>query len=226
MVKRLLFVSLVIGLFSGLALADYVMPALENASFELPGDGKIKGWDMEDGAYYADTSEPAEVPGWESDGTVADSGVESDWPGSTDGAWTGFLMGGDPSIYQTTDHVIAAGDEFLLMVDARDNWSAAPPALLEVTLYADAMGQRVVLAPPDTFEMLPSDAEQPWATYSLSFAADTMVMLQGFPIGVELRNAQEASSWIGIDNVRFVPEPATIALLGLGGLSLLRRRRA
>jgi hypothetical protein len=225
MVKRLLVVSLVIGLFSGLALADYVMPTLENASFELPGDGKIKGWDMEDGAYYVDTSAAAEIPGWKADGTIADSGVESDWPGSTDGVWTGFLMGGDPSVYQTTDHVIAAGDEFLLMVDARDNWSATPPALLEVSLYADAMGQRVVLA-TDTFEMLPSDAEQPWATYSLAFAADTMEMLQGFPIGVELRNAQEASSWIGIDNVRFVPEPATIALLGLGGLSLLRRRRA
>ncbi len=28
-----------------------------------------------------------------------------------------------------------------------------------------------------------------------------------------------------VDNVTFVPEPATIALLGLGGLSLLRRKR-
>jgi hypothetical protein len=227
MVKRLLVVSLVIGLFCGLALADYVTPTLENASFELPGDGKIKGWDMDDGAYYADTSEAAEVPGWEADGTIVDSGVESDWPGSTDGVWTGFLMGGDPSVYQTTDHVIAAGDEFLLMLDARDNWSATTPALLEVTLYADAMGQRVVLA-TETFEMTSGEivADYPeWNTYTLSFAADTMEMLQGFPIGIELRNAQEASSWIGVDNVRFVPEPATIALLGLGGLSLLRRRR-
>jgi hypothetical protein len=187
--------------------------AIENASFELPGDGKIKGWDLDDGAYYANDPNAAlaEVPGWEADGTIADSGVESDWPGSTDGAWTAFLMAGDPSVHQTTDHVIAAGDLFTLMVDARDNWSGTPPALLEVSLYADAFGQRAVLV-TETLEMLPSDAEQPWATYTLGFAADTMAMLQGFPIGIELRNAQEASSWIGIDNVRLClgvlpPEP-------------------
>jgi hypothetical protein len=47
-----------------LQLNDYYV---ENYSFELPGDGKIKGWDMEDGAYYTndagDNLGPAEVPG-------------------------------------------------------------------------------------------------------------------------------------------------------------------
>jgi hypothetical protein len=201
-----------------LYLAGYgaAVISVENFSFELPGDGKIKGWDMDDGAYYVDTSEAAEVPGWESDGMVVDSGVESDWPGSTEGDWSGFLMSGDPSTYQTTDHIIAAGEEFLLQVDARENWSETPPALLEVSLYADAFGQRAVLV-TETLEILPSDAEQPWATYTLGFAADTMAMLQGFPIGIELSNAQESNSWIGIDNVRLClgvlpPEPVCEAV--------------
>ena len=38
----------------------------------------------------------------------------------------------------------------------------------------------------------------------------------------------DASSWTQtqIDNVKFVPEPATMSLLALGGFGLLRRRRA
>jgi hypothetical protein len=198
---------------------------LKILALNCPATGRLKAGTFNYGAYYVGTSAAAEVPGWEGDDTIVDSGVESDRPGSTDGVWTGFLMSGDPSVYQTRDHVIAAGEEFLLILDARDNFSATTPALLEVTLYTKFMGQRVVLA-TETLEMLSSETEQPWATYSPAFAADTMEMLQGFPIGVKLRNAQESNSWIGIDNVRFVPEPATIALLGLGGLSLLQRRKA
>lgn len=71
---------------------------VENYSFELPGDGKIVGWDMDDGAYYTDTGVVAEVPGWSSDGEIVDSGVELEWPGSTDGVWAGFLWNGEPVI--------------------------------------------------------------------------------------------------------------------------------
>jgi hypothetical protein len=200
-----------------LYLAGYgaAVISVENFSFELPGDGKIKGWDMDDGAYYVNTSEAAEVPGWESDGTVVDSGVESDWPGSTEGDWSGFLMSTDPSTYQTTDHVIAAGEEFLLQVDARDNSSETPPANLEVTLYADALGQRVPLA-TETFEMVEGEIvpDYPeWNTYSLEFAADSIAVLQGYPIGIELRNATEGNSWIGIDNVRLSLAPEVVNLV-------------
>ena len=81
-----------------------VVPVV-NASFELPGTAKIKGWN---GEGIANT--PAvDIPGWASDAgvAVADSGVESDtrYP-ATDGVWTAFMKGADPSIWQLTDFVI------------------------------------------------------------------------------------------------------------------------
>ena len=46
---------------------------VENASFELPGTEKIKGWNGE-----GVTGTPAvDIPGWASDTVVADSGVET-----------------------------------------------------------------------------------------------------------------------------------------------------
>ena len=89
-------------------IASQVLPDeifIENHSFEEPNIGKIIGWDEEDGgAHVTDDNqyiEPAEVPGWESDGTVSDSGVEGlnadgdpDWHhgAASDGDWHGFSL--------------------------------------------------------------------------------------------------------------------------------------
>jgi len=48
------------------------------------------------------------VPGWSSDTIAVDSGVETGW-GATDGEWTDFLRADDPSVWQLTSHVLAAG---------------------------------------------------------------------------------------------------------------------
>ena len=66
---------------------------VQNYSFELPGTGKIIGWDMADGAHYEGGAGggPAEVPGWESDGkSINDSGVETGYT-PTNGTYTGFM---------------------------------------------------------------------------------------------------------------------------------------
>lgn len=196
---------------------------VNNFSFEQPGDGKIKGWDLADGAYYVTGGAAAEVPGWESDGTVADSGVESDWPGHTEGLWTGFMMSGDPSIYNLTGHVIAAGEEFTLQVDARDNWTDGS-ADFKISLYYDVAGVRNPLAST----VVTLDAADTWATYSLTIAADTVAGSIGHPIGIELDNVSATgSSWEGFDNVRLdvVPEPMTLSLLALGAVALRRARK-
>jgi hypothetical protein len=168
---------------------------IENFSFELPGTEKIKGWNGE-----GVSGTPAEdIPGWASDTEVADSGVESDWPGSTEGVWTGFIMGDDPSIWNLTDHVIAAGEEFILKVDLQDNWTDGGLPDVTISLYYDDAGTRVTVASATVTP--PDQSEGGWAEYVVSFAADDAPDSIGKLIGVEI-DALSASSWVGVDNIR------------------------
>ncbi|MCJ7776922.1 MAG: PEP-CTERM sorting domain-containing protein [Sedimentisphaerales bacterium] len=210
-----------------LAQAAYKTPAVENFSFENPADGKHNAWDLEANAKPApgNMSSVSDVPGWFSDWTALDSGVEGPdaWPGTTDGHWAGFMMNGpDPSTWQILGYKVQAGDQFALAVDSRDNWSAITPAQLQMSLFYVAIGgARTVLAT----QIVPLTTT--WTTFKLDLPDASLGL--GRLLGIELLNVSDAgtstgNSWIGIDNVRFVPEPATLVLLGLGGL-LLRRKR-
>lgn len=152
---------------------------VENASFELPGTVKQLGWEA--------------VPGWSSDTAVVDSGVETDW-GPTDGLWTGFLKGGDPSVWQLTHHVIGADDVYELKVDARITWLATT---LRITLYYEDAGVRVPAALAD---VALADGMQ---EFVLTFAAQDVPESVGKPLGIEFDNVTvEGECWAGIDNVR------------------------
>ncbi len=168
-----------------------ILVSVENASFELPGTEKIKGWNGE-----GVSGTPAvDIPGWVCDTTVSDSGVESDtnYPAS-DGAWTAFLMGSDPSVWQLTDYVIDAEDVFEVLVDARDNWAATT---LRIILFYDDEGARI----PTTFVNVTLTSEM--QTFSLEFNAADAPDAVGKCIGIELDNVTTAgSSWLGLDNVR------------------------
>jgi hypothetical protein len=205
--KKML-VLVMVCLMGTMALAGSI--AVTNYSFEQPGAGKIQGWNGENGT---------DIPGWASSMAAADSGVESSWPGHTDGDYSGFLMSADPSAFNLTDHVIAAGEVFTLQVDARNNWSGGTPDFM-LSLYYDVAGVRNTVA---SSTLTLTDG---WATYALTFSANDVAGSIGNLIGIELDNvAAVGNSWEGMDNVRLdvVPEPATMLLLGLGGL-LLRRK--
>ncbi len=170
--------------------------AVVNASFEEPGTVKQNCWDG--GTNAKGTF--VDVPGWSSDTMANDSGVEQGW-NPTDGVWTGFLMGTDPSVFNTTTYEMKDTENYLLSVDAVNNWTAdaALPAKLALTLYVDISGVRLPLA-TTTVEVTST-----YTTFTLELKADAVGAAAGMPIGIELKNASNATdtanSWIGIDNV-------------------------
>jgi hypothetical protein len=182
-----------------LNVLHYLVPtpiALVNPSFEDPNAGKIKGWNGEGVA-----GTPAvDIPGWASDGAPADSGIESDtrYPAS-DGVWSGFLMSGDPMVYQLTNYTIKKGDIFTLKVDAKDNWAAT--TLLMIISYVDA-GVQV----PAGFEEK-TPLTTPMQTFTMTFAADSVPECIGKKLGIEFANSTTVQSWMGFDNVRLSVMP-------------------
>ncbi|UCD30507.1 MAG: immunoglobulin domain-containing protein [Planctomycetota bacterium] len=185
---------LMLCIMGGVGLADAVY--VENFSFEEPGGGKVSGWDEEDGASFVDSGDPAEVPGWNSDGAANDSGVETDW-NPTDGLYTAYLMGDDPSVWNLTEHIIAAGEAFVLTFDAQETWLGLD---LQADLFYDDNGTRVQVA-TDTFAVDPGMVE-----YTLSFESDNLPESVGHRIGIEFKNLTAGGTWLGIDNVRLESE--------------------
>jgi len=162
--------------------------AVENFSFELPGTEKIKGWNGEGVA-----GTPAvDIPGWNSDTEVVDSGVETGYS-ATDGDWTAFLMSGDPSVWQLTGYTIADGDVLELKVDARITWAATA---MQMTLYYDDNDTRV---PAATDEVTLTEEMQ---EYTLSLSAADVPESVGKQLGIEFSNASTGDTWIGLDNIR------------------------
>lgn len=163
--------------------------AVVNFSFELPGTGKQNCWDG--GTNSKGTFQ--DVPGWSSDTMAADSGVETGF-GATDGIWTGFIMGADPSVWQLTSHIIGAADVIELKVDAANNWHATT---LQMSLYYEDGGARVRAASAGA--ALTGTMQE----FTLVLTAADVSEAIGKRLGIELANSSpDGQSWVGIDNVR------------------------
>jgi len=64
-----------------------------------------------------------------------------------------------------------------------------------------------------------------WTSYSLDITIDSTLVGQIFQIGFITTAANFEDSGVFYDNINFVPAPSGAALLGLGGLVAVRRRR-
>jgi hapalindole biogenesis HpiC1 cyclase-like protein/PEP-CTERM motif-containing protein len=229
--KKLL-ISLVVMSFvcAGTVQAQLGPVAVDNYSFELPGQGdaQVLGWNGDVAGY------PDDIPGWVGEDGSSNSGVENPYFDGgiyqgTDGLYAGLLGAVDPSAWNLTDHTIAAGEIFRLTVDASNTYTSSVYPSFKVTLYYDDAGARTV-GNSETFTLSTgAGGDIGWDTYSIDFDADTMSASIGNKIGIELENATPGDvSWMIMDDVRLdiIPEPATMTLLGLGSLALLKRRRA
>lgn len=202
-------------LLVGLVLVG-VAPAItvENHSFELPGVGP-------------DPANPAkpgidDIPGWSAGDVNHWSGAETDY-GPTDGLYTGYMQTG-AQIYNLTDHVIAAGEVYELQFDMRKTWWGASTT---VDLYFDDAGARTPLG--SILVTFADQATTDMVGYTLGANAEDVAGAIGNQLGIQVTSGTLDSyedGWVGYDNFRLTPEPTTIALLGLGVLGLVRRRRA
>jgi choice-of-anchor C domain-containing protein len=142
-------------------------------------------------------------------------------------ASTGFrsvdLSGSEPGSISTGIFGLTVGRLYDVMFDIAGNPDGGPTTK-QMTASISAPG---IVRPPKTFSTVQAESrgEMNWASVVFSFTAAAPTQLLTF------RALGTSSYGVAIDNVRIavqaVPLPATapLALLGLAGLALLRRRK-
>jgi len=210
---------------------------LVNASFEAPAlaDGaKIKGFDGNRTGFIGQ-----DVPGWEDDCLPDNSSHSGIKNGGGQRAVTGqgahlcpdMGVPNETIVWQLTDQTIAAGEIYTLSVWGwSDGTAGTDPdgVTLNVSLFYDNVGSQIELNSQEHF--LP-DGDEVGKACPVEFTIPVGHGSIDNKLGIKFENITTGftgGGFIHLDDVTLdiVPEPATLIMLGLGGLLGLRRRRA
>lgn len=211
--KKVLVVLMVAALAT--AAQAVIIDSFVNVDFDSDGvttPGPFKGFDAPDAP---------EIDGWTNypAGPLNDAGVEGP------GAWwnpyeinAGFMSSGDAA-YTMSTYTIQAGDVYTISYYAMQ-WQWTGSGEWTATLFyddpANVIGSYVQGGLPDNGTWLPfSDANGIAATPASV----------GGTLGILMTSTGTGIAQIDEITVDVVPEPATMALLGLGSVALIRRRK-
>ena len=221
--KLMVVISIIALAVSGVSQAQLGPVTVPNYSFELDAAGTPRNPDGSDGTNDVTT----DLLAW-NDSHPGDWSAGSNQSGDAnlyDGFYLGFAVN-DGYLWQILSQPIGVGEEYQLTIDA----AGVPPVgagsgdVLMSLVYDD--GGALVDIVSETKVTTGTPDTQFDYDLTLSFTALAGENYIGKNLGIKLGAAD--NKYTHFDNVRLdiIPEPATMVLLGIGSLALLRRRRA
>jgi len=208
---------LVILMVAALATASQagLIDSFVNADFDSGGvttPGPFKGFDAPDAP---------EIIGWTNypAGPLNDAGIEGP------GAWwnpyetnAGFMSSGDAA-YTMSTYTIQAGDVYTISFYACEwDWDGTLAGQWTATLFYDN--------PANVIGSYVQGVTGWWTAYSDATGIAATPASVGGTLGILMTSTGTGIAQIDELTVDVVPEPATMLLLGLGSLALLRRRKS
>jgi hypothetical protein len=187
---------------------------IANPSFELEHDGLMPNGNATTGT---ETWGMPDDWSWRKTGHMNGHGIRNDdtWGWSSDGDWSLYIFSAIGGSHSTGDYI-----EFYQSVDM----TGMSDLLFDVYLRGGTYTNSYVAV----------DSQKLWIRNEAGTLYDVALDISSFSgvheiqLGVEVFEpfGNSADGWTYFDNLRLVPEPTVVWMIALGGLFLLRRKRA